>query len=115
MTTTERRRDVAGAEVSVRGVLAGYKTLSVVGGQHQAYVHLTQIKKWDICAGDAILKSVGGRLTDLSDDQIEYRASSSPVLVDGLLATIKHHTKFLDKIVPAVQKYRTTGKSTMSR
>ena len=38
-----------------------------------AYVHVTKIKKWDICAGDAILRALGGRLTDLDGKEVDYR------------------------------------------
>ena len=38
-----------------------------------AYVHVTKIKKWDICAGDAILRALGGRLTDLDGREVDYR------------------------------------------
>ena len=37
-----------------------------------AYVHVTKIKKWDICAGDAILRALGGKLTDLDGKEVDY-------------------------------------------
>ena len=36
-------------------------------------MHVTKIKKWDICAGDAILRALGGRLTDLDGREVDYR------------------------------------------
>lgn len=49
-------------------LLSGYKILSLLktpssqaGSIEQAdvYVHVTFIKKWDICAGDALLTALG--------------------------------------------------------
>lgn len=49
-------------------LLSGYKVLSLLktpsseaGSIEQAdvYVHITFIKKWDICAGDALLTALG--------------------------------------------------------
>lgn len=61
--------------------LAGYKVLALLDvpdkSQEKAdlYIHVTYIKKWDICAGNAILKALGGTLTTLSGEEISYTGS----------------------------------------
>ncbi|KAL0204493.1 hypothetical protein M9458_002511, partial [Cirrhinus mrigala] len=57
------------------------------------YIHVTYIKKWDICAGDAILKSLGGQLTTLRGEQIDYSGTEGNN--GGLLASIKTDHKAL--------------------
>ena len=74
---------------------AGYKTLEVVKGSVNAYVHTTLIKKWDICAGNAILRAVGGNMTTLKGNQIDYSGAGSPLNDKGLLATLADHAKYL--------------------
>lgn len=78
---------------------AGYKTLQVVYNNATAYFHSTAIKKWDLCAGNAILNSVGGKMTNLNGDVINY-AFDQPVLNDkGLLATLSDdHDEIIEKI-----------------
>ncbi len=45
---------------------AGYKVLEVTSGREDAYIHVTLIKKWDLCAGNAILNAlVSGNKTYL--------------------------------------------------
>ena len=77
---------------------AGYKFLEVVSGNVTAYVHMTAIKKWDICAGTAILAALGGSVTQLFDQQsLSFGPSDSKVLTWGLLATMSNHAWYLDK------------------
>nr|CAD2192122.1 unnamed protein product [Meloidogyne enterolobii] len=45
----------------------GYKTLRLIRQTADLYVHSTSIKKWDICACDAIAKAAGGALLSLVD------------------------------------------------
>ncbi|CAH1993601.1 unnamed protein product [Acanthoscelides obtectus] len=73
---------------------AGYKALQVAKGEADAYLHSTKIKKWDVCAGNAILSGLGGEMTDKYGDQIDY-SDSNKVVLDGLVATLRNHDRFL--------------------
>ncbi|CAL1529949.1 unnamed protein product [Lymnaea stagnalis] len=79
---------------------AGYKSMEVIKGSVNAYTHITLIKKWDICAGNAILNAVGGKMTTLDGDFIDYSPSLSVKNERGLLATVnsKLHYDYLDKL-----------------
>jgi inositol monophosphatase 3 len=60
-----------------------------------AYVHTTLIKKWDICAGNALLNHFGGQMTKLSGDNINYHKDLDPKNTGGLVAALKHHDQIL--------------------
>ena len=77
---------------------AGYKVLSLFSNIADAYIHKTLIKKWDICAGDAILRSFGGKMTTLLGNEIPYGERSAVKNSDGLLATLNNHEHFLAKL-----------------
>lgn len=85
---------------------AGYKVLSLLDlpagdsmDQADVYVHITFIKKWDICAGDALLRSLGGRMTTLKGEDIDYR--DAPLNKEGLVASVHvDHKALLDKLPP---------------
>lgn len=78
---------------------AGFKTWEVVKGNQDAYVHTTLIKKWDICAGNAILKALGGKLTTLKDDTIDYAGEEGSERNEGgVLATMHHHKDYVEKL-----------------
>ncbi|XP_076319979.1 inositol monophosphatase 3-like [Tachypleus tridentatus] len=77
---------------------AGFKSLEVIQGISSAYVHVTLIKKWDICAGNAILKALGGQMTTLEGNLISYEASDDDANHEGLLATMFEHSFFLEKL-----------------
>ncbi|XP_060572237.1 inositol monophosphatase 3-like [Ruditapes philippinarum] len=77
---------------------AGYKTLEVIKGNQDAYVHTTLIKKWDICAGNAILSSLDGKMTTLDGKHIDYRSGDQPKNEGGLLATTYNHDTYLEKL-----------------
>lgn len=69
---------------------SGYKTVELLKGNADVYIHLTHIKKWDICAPYAILSSLpNGKLTDLSGDKISFGDSKSKVVTRGLIASLK--------------------------
>ncbi|KAK4872671.1 hypothetical protein RN001_014700 [Aquatica leii] len=77
---------------------AGYKVLEVVNGKADAYLHVTAIKKWDICAGNAILNALGGRMTTKQNTVINYSDSDDVVNENGLIATLKNHQYYVDKL-----------------
>ncbi|KYN04289.1 PREDICTED: putative inositol monophosphatase 3 [Cyphomyrmex costatus] len=79
---------------------AGYKFLEVAVGNATAYVHTTAIKKWDICAGTAILSALGGTVTQLYDQQpIYFGTNDAKVLTKGLLATMSDHAWYSEKFL----------------
>ena len=73
---------------------AGYKVLSLFEDRADAYVHVTLIKKWDICAGDALLRTLGGKMTTLDNAEIEYGDGNKPANEKGLLAAIHSHSRY---------------------
>jgi len=82
---------------------AGFKAWEVAKGVQDAYVHATLIKKWDICPGDALLGALGGKMTDLSGNEINYSGKPAYVKAEGgVLATLHDHQAFLEKLKPAM-------------
>ncbi|XP_047223938.1 inositol monophosphatase 3 isoform X1 [Girardinichthys multiradiatus] len=85
---------------------AGYKVLSLLkmhSGQPEpideadVYVHITYIKKWDICAGAALLNALGGHMTTLKGENIDY--SGTPLNKGGLVASVDvDHKAILEKL-----------------
>ncbi|KAG0730226.1 Inositol monophosphatase 3 [Chionoecetes opilio] len=77
---------------------AGYKTLAVVEGKADAYVHSTAIKKWDLCAGNAILFALHGNMTTLAGTRLDYGKEEYYKNEEGVLATIKNHAFYLQRL-----------------
>ena len=73
----------------------------ILRGRADAYLHTTLIKKWDVCAGNALLHAGLGHMTTLRGDLIDYSAGGSLVVEGGLLATTGQqkvlHDLFLDR------------------
>ncbi|XP_014778400.1 inositol monophosphatase 3 [Octopus bimaculoides] len=83
---------------------AGYKALNVVKGLSNAYVHTTAIKKWDICAGNAILNALNGKMTTLNGDYIDYSSKDNVQNDKGLLATMQYHYHYLEHLEPLAKQ-----------
>ncbi|XP_063741180.1 inositol monophosphatase 3 [Eleginops maclovinus] len=86
---------------------AGYKVLSLLEmpssdsspmDQADIYIHVTFIKKWDICAGAALLTALGGHMTTLQGEDIDY--SGAALNKGGLVATVGVDHKALVKKLP---------------
>ena len=91
-------------------LFSGYKTLEVIKGNANAYVHTTAIKKWDICAGNAVLNTVGGEMTTLGGEMIDYSDRGSPLNSLGLLATANDHGTFLKSLEKSAEKLKADAK-----
>ncbi|NXX88037.1 IMPA3 monophosphatase, partial [Centropus bengalensis] len=87
---------------------AGYKVLALLDvaekNQEKAdvYIHVTYIKKWDICAGNAVLRALGGYMTTLSGEEISYTGSDGNE--GGLIASINMNHKALIEKLPDLEK-----------
>lgn len=83
---------------------AGYKVLQLVEGHADAYLHSSAIKKWDVCAGNALLASLGGHMTALDGTPLSYSLQDSQVHLGGLLAALSNHGRMLDSVRKARAK-----------
>lgn len=83
----------------------GYKVLALLDPSDadiekaDMYVHVTFIKKWDICAGNALLTALGGHMTTLKGEEIDY--SGVACNNGGLLASVKVNHQALVAKLPA--------------
>lgn len=59
-------------------------------------------KKWDTCAPEAILQSVGGTLSDIHGKPIPYHANVVHKNTGGVLATVENHDWYVNKIKTCV-------------
>jgi 3'(2'), 5'-bisphosphate nucleotidase len=56
---------------------AGLKGAQVAEGLADAYVHTgAGLKRWDVCAVDALVTAAGGRVSDVTGAPIDYRGAS---------------------------------------
>ena len=98
--------DVFGKSVNVTPAGgAGFKAWEVAAGRQDAYVHVTLIKKWDICAGTALLTALGGQMTALDGGSVSY-GYILPIEVKnegGVLATLHDHEKYVEKLKDTLQ------------
>lgn len=79
--------------------------LDVTGNEKQetadVYIHVTYIKKWDICAGNAILNALGGQMTNLKGEEIIYTGQDGNE--GGLLASMgMDHNALVEKLASKI-------------
>ncbi|XP_026231057.1 inositol monophosphatase 3 [Anabas testudineus] len=99
--------DAFGNGTTIEAGGAGYKVLSLLDvpqfdsgsiDQADVYLHITFIKKWDICAGAALLNALGGHMTTLKGEDIDY--SGTPLNKGGLVASVGVDHKAILKRLP---------------
>lgn len=83
---------------------AGYKVLSVIDGLADCYIYPRDgTKRWDTCAPEAILRSLGGKLTDVFGKDYDYGRNELNVVENchGLVASIHgdaEHSVYLNQL-----------------
>ncbi len=85
----------------------GNKILMVLEGAAEAYVFPSRgTKRWDTCAGDAIVQAAGGVFTDIHGNDILYDCSKDQAANrTGLLVTMdtELHKRIIGKIPQSVK------------
>ncbi|EJW85875.1 inositol monophosphatase [Wuchereria bancrofti] len=77
---------------------SGYKSLRLLNGTGELYIHKTAIKKWDTCAGDALLRSIGGLMLDFNGDMLSYYPNDDYVLRNGLIAAAQYPFTYFQQL-----------------
>ncbi|KAF8367534.1 gpap-1 [Pristionchus pacificus] len=77
---------------------SGYKTLRLVNATAELYIHETAIKKWDTCAGDAIVRALGGAMLDMDGSPLKYGPSTSVVNKRGLVVSARNPYTYYQKL-----------------
>lgn len=83
---------------------SGYKIIQLIKGHADAYVHKTAIKKWDICAPNALINSISrgsinSAMTDLEGNTINYNDDGDVWNKKGILASVRiNHDKLLKSL-----------------
>ncbi|CAL1272035.1 unnamed protein product [Larinioides sclopetarius] len=75
---------------------AGYKIIQLTEERADGYLHVNGIKKWKICAGDAIIKAAGGVMTTMHGKEIDYGDPSRFINDRGIIASIVNPHLFED-------------------
>jgi len=76
---------------------AGHKALLVLEGKVDVYLFASPgTKKWDSCAPEAIVRAIGGQLTDVHGKSFTYFRTSELANKDGILCTMKDHEKYVE-------------------
>ncbi|RNA38126.1 inositol monophosphatase 3-like [Brachionus plicatilis] len=76
---------------------SGYKTLSLLDNKSDLYLHSSKIYKWDLCAPNAILNNMGGKLTQRNGKPVDYsNAEEKTRSVDGIIASLHFYDYFFE-------------------
>lgn len=70
---------------------------------------MTTIKKWDTCAGDALLRSIGGLMLDFNGDALYYDPDADYVLRNGLLAAAQYPFTYFQQWGQRLKRVSTDG------
>lgn len=101
-TLTKCLNSIPNVEITQRGG-SGFKTLQVIFGEAECYLYPREgTKRWDTCAGEAIIKSLGGQMTDVFNRNYDYSLSSSVENNRGIVVTLVNHDFYIKNITEDV-------------
>jgi inositol monophosphatase 3 len=85
---------------------SGYKTLRILNGTASIYLHTTAIKKWDVCAADALIRAASGNvgLIDLQGQELDYSPETEVLNKHGLLISLHSPFNLLSKFKTVLNK-----------
>lgn len=82
---------------------AGHKVLLVLEGRVHAYIVPSKgLKRWDSCACEAILETVGGMMTDKAGNFYLYDKETNYNIINGIIGTLNEAT--LNVIIKLLKK-----------
>jgi 3'(2'), 5'-bisphosphate nucleotidase len=84
---------------------SGHKILLVLEGKADAYVYTCLgTKRWDTCAGEAIVLAAGGKLTDSLGELISYDPHAKDMMnYKGVVVTMRCHDDLISMIPEKVK------------
>lgn len=85
----------------------GYKMLLLLEGIAHAYIYASPgCKRWDTCAGEALLNAIGGKMTGIDGREYSYAANVEPMAFRGVIATPNKswHDEYVKRMPPETVK-----------
>lgn len=94
---------------------AGHKVLCVIEGEADVYIYPRNgTKRWDTCAPEAILRSLGGSLTDIFGRDYSYVKSDDLTVENcyGLIASVTRQPQYYSEFISDELKNKVMEDST---
>lgn len=83
---------------------AGNKIIQLIEGKASAYVFASPgCKKWDTCAPEVILHAVGGKLTDIHGNPLQYDKEVKHMNSAGVLAALRNYEYYASRVPESVK------------
>lgn len=87
-------------------ISSGHKVVLVIEGDADGYIFASAgCKRWDTCAGEAILEALGGKLTDVFGNLVTYDFEADDyVNKSGVIASLRDHDLYIKMIPDSVKE-----------
>ncbi|XP_016794525.1 3'(2'),5'-bisphosphate nucleotidase 1 isoform X12 [Pan troglodytes] len=81
-----------------------YEIIQLIEGKASAYVFASPgCKKWDTCAPEVILHAVGGKLTDIHGNVLQYHKDVKHMNSAGVLATLRNYDYYASRVPESIK------------